>query len=152
MSTSTPAGDWQITIIRAMNSLAASCGSADDVGRILAYMAELFPSRPEVVAAQVRILLLQKNYSDARAMLAKAEEANPASAVIKAMTAICLYIQADPLWEAYAQDALALPSNVVSTALIESLVKSSGKALGAPRADAGAAQAGHDYSFVGLAC
>ena len=152
MSTTPPAGDWQTTIIRAMNSLAASCGSADDVGRILAYMAELFPNRPEIVAAQVRILLLQKNYSDAREMLAKAEDANPSSAVVKAMTAICLYIQADPLWEAYAQEALSLPPNAVSTALIESLVKSSGKSLGAPRAGAGAVQPVHDYSFVGLAC
>ena len=152
MSTTSPAQDWQTSVMRATNSLAASYGAPDDVGRILAYLSEVFPNRPEIVAAQVRVLLMQKNYSDARAMLSKSEEANPRSPVIKAMTAICLYIQGDPLWEAYVQETLALPPNAVSTAVVASLMKASGKAFNAPAAGAAAEQPAHDYSFVGLAC
>lgn len=152
MRTTSPSGEWQSIIIRAMNSLAAAYGSPDDAGRILEYMAALVPNRPEIVAAQVRILLLQKNYSEARSMLLKAESANPANAVIKAMAAICLYIQADPLWESYVAEALALPPTVMTTALLDSLAKSSGKQFGRAGAQTSAPGTPVDYHSYGLAC
>ena len=153
MSSPTSPTNWLLAVIRSMNGLATSFGSPEDAGILLAYMAAAFPNRPEVTVAQVRLLLLRDNHSEARSMLADAERSHPTNSVIKAMTALCLYMQSDPLWQAYAEEAAALPPTPITKALVERLAKASGKAIGSAAPGGEPAPATMDYQmFQGLAC
>ncbi len=138
-------------VIVAAHILADRHGALADVGRLLAVMSAIAPGRPEIVAAQARNLMFAKNYADARSLLASTEAEHPKNAVIKSMLAMCMYIQKDGLWEAYAEEALALPRDAIAHGIVESIVKVSGTALrglNPPQT--------HDaelpFSYFGLAC
>ena len=141
----------QVRVIVAMHDLGDRHGAVADTSRILALMAALVPERPEIIAAQARNLMFAKNYAEARGLLQKAEADHPRHAVIKAMLAMCMYIQQDGLWEAYAEEALALPKDAIARGIIEAVVKSSGKTLLGLASPAEAPSAA-PYAFTGLAC
>lgn len=141
----------QTKVIIVAQLLADRYGALADTAQILALIAAIAPGRPEIVAAQARNLMFAKNYAEARTLLARAEAAHPANPVIKAMLAMCMYIQQDGLWQAYAEEALAQPDNVIARGIVEAIVKVSGRNLDglAPKA------VEHDaspYVFMGLAC
>ncbi len=141
----------QLKVIIVAQLLADRYGALADTAQMLALMAAVAPGRPEIVAAQARNLMFAKNYADARTLLARAEAAHPGNPVIKAMLAMCMYIQQDGLWEAYAEEALAQPDNTIARGIVEAIAKVSGRSLNGLAAKA----AGHEaspYVFMGLAC
>jgi thioredoxin-like negative regulator of GroEL len=141
----------QTKIVIVTQLLADRYGALADTAQILALIAAIAPDRPEIVAAQARNLMFAKNYAEARALLARAEAAHPANPVIKAMLAMCMYIQQDGLWQAYAEEALAHPDNVIARGIVEAIVKVSGRSLVGLVPKSGE----HDpspYIFQGLAC
>jgi len=131
--------------------LADRYGTNADTAQILALIAALAPGRPEIVAAQARNLMLAKNYTEARALLSRAEASHPTNPVIKAMLAMCMYIQRDGLWEAYAEEALAQPEDAIARGIVEAIAKVSGCSLSglAPKAEAVDTP---PYAFLGMAC
>jgi thioredoxin-like negative regulator of GroEL len=141
----------QMNIVVAAHILSDKFGALADTGRILAVMAAAVPGRAEIVAAQARNLMIAKNYPEARDLLTRTEAAVPANAVIKSLLALCMYIQNDSLWEAYAEEALALPRDAVAHGIIDTLSKTSGKTLRGQSAAQAVPVADH-FSFVGLAC
>lgn len=141
----------QTKVIIVAQLLADRYGALADTAQILALIAAIAPDRPEIVAAQARNLMFAKNYAEARTLLTRAEAAHSTNPVIKAMLAMCMYIQQDGLWQAYAEEALAQPDNVIARGIVEAIVKVSGRSLDglAPKA------VEHDaspYVFMGLAC
>jgi thioredoxin-like negative regulator of GroEL len=141
----------QTKIVIVAQLLADRYGALADTAQILALIAAIAPDRPEIVAAQARNLMFAKNYAEARALLARAEAAHPANPVIKAMLAMCMYIQQDGLWQAYAEEALAQPDNVIARGIVEAIVKVSGRTL-AGLASKAAEHDSSPYAFLGLAC
>jgi len=144
----------QMKIVVAAHVLADKYGVLADTARILAVMAAAAPGRPEIVAAQARNLMFAKSYTEARDLLERTVAAHPANAVIKAMLALCMYIQQDSLWEAYAEDTLALPHDAIARGIVETLAKTSGQSLRGlePAQEAATPAANEHYGFVGLAC
>lgn len=142
----------QMKIIVAAHVLSDKYGAHADTGRILAVMAASVPDRPEIIAAQGRNLLIAKQYVEARELLERGEAANPRNAVLKSLLALCMYIQNDSLWEAFAEEALALPKDAIALGIIETLTKVSGRALRGLGEGVEPAPAVDHYAFVGLAC
>ncbi|MGN6525062.1 MAG: HrpB1 family type III secretion system apparatus protein [Burkholderiaceae bacterium] len=141
----------QMRIIVAAHVLSDKFGVQADTGRILAVMAASVPDRPEIIAAQARNLLIARQYPEARDLLTEAEAKHPRNAVIKALLAMCMFVQKDSLWEAYAEEALALPRDAVALGIVEMLSRTSGRALRGLEARAEPSTP-HHYAFVGLAC
>jgi thioredoxin-like negative regulator of GroEL len=141
----------QTKVIIVAQLLADRYGANADTAQILALIAAIAPDRPEIVAAQARNLMFAKNYAEARTLLARAEATHPRNPVIKAMLAMCMYIQRDGLWEAYAEEALAQPEDAIARGIVEAIAKVSGRSLSglAPRAEAIDAS---PYAFLGMAC
>lgn len=141
----------QTKVIIVAQLLADRYGANADTAQILALIAAIAPDRPEIVAAQARNLMFAKNYAEARTLLANAEATHPGNPVIKAMLAMCMYIQRDGLWEAYAEEALAQPDNAIARGIVEAIAKVSGRNLSglAPKAEAADAS---PYAFLGMAC
>jgi thioredoxin-like negative regulator of GroEL len=141
----------QFKVIIVAQLLADRYGALADTAQMLALMAAVAPDRPEITAAQARNLMFAKNYADARALLAGAEQAHPRNSVIKAMLAMCMYIQQDGLWESYAEEALAQPDNAIARGIVEAIAKVSGRNIAGLEPKA-AAQDAAPYAFMGLAC
>jgi hypothetical protein len=141
----------QMKVIVAAHVLADQHGALADVGRLLAVMAAVAPGRPEIIAAQARNLMFAKNYGDARNLLARAEAEHAGNAVIKSMLAMCMYIQKDGLWQAYAEEALALPRDAIAHGIVESIVKVSGTTLHGLN-PAATQETTQPFSYMGLAC
>jgi thioredoxin-like negative regulator of GroEL len=141
----------QTKVIIVAQLLADRYGANADTAQILALIAAIAPDRPEIVAAQARNLMFAKNYAEARTLLARAEATHPRNPVIKAMLAMCMYIQRDGLWEAYAEEALAQPEDAIARGIVEAIAKVSGRSLSGltPRAEAVDAS---PYAFLGMAC
>jgi len=141
----------QTKVLIVMQLLADRYGANADTAQILALIAALAPGRPEIVAAQARNLMFAKNYAEARTLLARAEATHPRNPVIKAMLAMCMYIQRDGLWEAYAEEALAQPEDATARGIVEAIAKVSGHTLSglAPKAETVDAS---PYAFLGMAC
>jgi thioredoxin-like negative regulator of GroEL len=141
----------QTKVIIVAQLLADRYGALADTAQILALIAAIAPHRPEIVAAQARNLMFAKNYAEARALLIRAEAAHPSNPVIKAMLAMCMYIQQDGLWEAYAEEALSQADNAIARGILEAIVKVSGRNLSglAPKA---VERDASSYVFLGLAC
>lgn len=141
----------QMKVLIVMQLLADRYGANADTAQILALIAALAPGRPEIVAAQARNLMFAKNYAEARTLLASAEATHPRNPVIKAMLAMCMYIQRDGLWEAYAEEALAQPEDATARGIVEAIAKVSGHTLIglAPKAETVDAS---PYAFLGMAC
>ena len=141
----------RMKVILAAHLLAEHFGAVADTGRILAVIAAAVPNRPEIVAAQARNLMLAAQYAEARELLQRTEAQHPANAAIKAMLALCLFAQTDPLWEAYAEEALALPRDVIAHSIIETLATRSGKSMPGLQAEAEPSSPS-PMAYVGLHC
>lgn len=141
----------QMKIVVAAHVLSDKYGTHADTARLLAVMAACVPDSPAIVAAQARNLLIARQYTEARDLLARTEAAHPRNAVIKALLALCMFIQNDGLWEAFAEEALALPRDAIALGIIETLSKTSGRTLRGMDTAAQAPMTDH-YAFVGLAC
>lgn len=143
----------RLRIIAALHLLSDKYGTLEDTARILSVMAAVAPDRPEIAVAQARNLLYSKNYAEARLLLNRAEEKHPRNPVVKAMLALCMYIQQDSLWETYAEDTLGMPdNNAISRGIIEALAKSSGQTLRGMPTEADAAPQQPYQPAMGLVC
>ncbi|CAM4007381.1 HrpB1 family type III secretion system apparatus protein [Bordetella muralis] len=140
-------------VIAAIHLLSDKYGATDDTAKILAVMAAAAPDRPEIAVAQARNMLVSRDYAEARSLLDRVETKNPDNAMIKAMLALCMYIQQDGMWETCAEEALALPdSNAISRGIIDTLAKRSGQPLrGLSKEDASEPVARHHH-VPGLVC
>jgi len=141
----------QTKVLIVAQLLADRYGANADTAQILALIAAIAPDRPEIVAAQARNLMFAKNYTEARTLLSRAESSHPTNPVIKAMLAMCMYIQRDGLWEAYAEEALAQPEDAIARGIVEAIAKVSGHNLSglAPKPEAVDTS---PYAFLGMAC
>ena len=75
----------QMKIVVAAHVLSDKYGTHADTARLLAVMAACVPDSPAIVAAQARNLLIARQYTEARDLLARTEAAHPRNAVIKAV-------------------------------------------------------------------
>jgi len=140
-----------IKIIVAMQRLSDQYGDRVDCGRLLDVMAAAAPGRPEIAAAQALNLIKLKSYAEARSMLEQVERQHPRNTVIKALLAMCLYMQGDGLWVNYAEESFQLPADAVARSLAEGLAKRAGVILHVP--DTPAEPFDNSYPLVGgLAC
>lgn len=128
--------DWQIDVFSAVYALAAQYGSAPDVACILRVMSALRPDLPLIAAAQARVLLHRGEATAARSLLERTDARHPTNATVKAMLSLCLYVQQDGLWEAYAEEALALPPDPAARGIIEALASAANKQLQGLASDA----------------
>jgi len=145
---------WQTDLFAAVYSLATDVAPRADVAAVLRLMAAVHPNLPQLVAAEARLLIHAGDLSGARALLDRGEAAHPSNAVIKAMLSFCLFVQQDGLWEAYAEEALALPHDAAARGIIDALEAASGQQVRVRAADA-PAQSGSHLSMVppmGMAC
>jgi len=143
---------WQIKIIVEMYSLANKHGTVGDVACLVDMMARACPGIPEVIAAQARIMMCQRDYISARDLLMASESQHPANAVIKALLSFCLFNLRDSVWEAYAEDTLALPHDDIAQAIIETIASLSNKQLRGSRTASAAASESFVMPMMGLAC
>jgi len=126
---------WQIKIIVEMYSLANRHGTVGDVACLVDLMARACPGIPEVIAAQARIMMCQRDYVGARDLLLASEARHPTNAVLKALLSFCLFNLRDSTWESYAHDTLALPTDDIAQAIIDTLAALSNKPLHGSRAE-----------------
>lgn len=147
---------WQTDLFAAVYSLATEIAPRADVAAVLKLMSAAHPNLPQLAAAEARILIHAGDFTGARSLLERAERSHPANAVIKAMLAFSLFVQQDGLWEAYAEEALALPSDAAARGIVDALEGASGKQIRRPAAGASNdAWPGNPLSMVppmGLAC
>ena len=143
---------WQIKIIVEMYSLANKHGTVGDVACLVDLMARACPGIPEVIAAQARIIMCQRDYLGARELLVRSEAQYPDNAVIKALLAFCLFNLRDSVWESYAEDTLALPHDEIAQAIIETIAALSNKQLRSSRSAATSTSESFVMPMMGLAC
>lgn len=143
---------WQIKIIVEMYSLANKHGTVGDVACLVDLMARACPGIPEVIAAQARIMMCQRDYIGARDLLVASEARHPTNAVLKALLSFCLFNLRDSVWEAYAEDTLALPHDDIAQAIIETIAALSNKQLRGSRTEAATSGDSFVMPMMGLAC
>lgn len=143
---------WQIKIIVEMYSLANKHGTVGDVACLVDMMARACPGIPEVIAAQARIMMCQRDYISARDLLMASESRHPTNAVIKALLSFCLFNLRESVWEAYAEDTLALPHDDIAQTIIETIAALSNTQLRGSRSAPAAASESFVVPIMGLAC
>ncbi|WP_162249218.1 MULTISPECIES: HrpB1 family type III secretion system apparatus protein [unclassified Rhizobacter] len=120
---------WQTDLFAAVYTLATDIAPRADVAAVLKLMSAVHPNLPQLAAAEARILIHAGDLNGARSVLERTERAHPSNAVIKAMLSFCLYVQQDGLWEAYAEEALALPHDAAARGIIQAVEASSNKKI-----------------------
>ena len=147
---------WQTDLFAAVYSLASEIAPRNDVATVLKLMSAVHPNLPQLAAAEARILIHGGDFAGARSLLERAEHKHPTNAVIKAMLSFTLFVQQDGLWEAYAEEALALPTDAAARGIVDALEAASGKQIRKPSTSASNdTHGGSHLSMVppmGLAC
>jgi predicted Zn-dependent protease len=88
---------------------------------VLRLLRQVNPAMPDIAAFEAQQHLRAKRYRAARELLEEAEAANPQNSLLKAMLAVTLFMQGDPMWEAYVKEARQLPPHELATSLLKAL-------------------------------
>ena len=91
----------------------------DDASAIINLMRFLRPTDTALVVAQAMQKLSASDHLAARALIEDAERQFGELADFKALMAVCLYLQRDPLWHSYANEARDMPDNAQALEFIQ---------------------------------
>jgi hypothetical protein len=120
---------WHVELLAESYSLAVSLGHHNDARAILDVLAKIGPDAQPILLAQSIDFFQQRDFSSSRALLERADAAEPGSALVKALLAWTLYMQRDGLWVLYATESRALSPQSTATMLNDALDRATGSFL-----------------------
>jgi Bacterial type III secretion protein (HrpB1_HrpK) len=91
----------------------------DDGSALVNLLRFLRPNDPGLIIAQAVQKLSKSDHLAARALIEDAERQFGDKADFKALMAVCLYLQSDPLWHSYANEVRDMPDNADALQFIE---------------------------------
>ncbi len=95
--------------------------SASDNATIISTLQYADPANTGLAISQAWQLIRLHKYAAARELLMTADLNAPGKAIIKALTAFCLMLQGDSLWQSYLDEAKALPPSDEADAIVHAL-------------------------------
>lgn len=93
----------------------------EDSRALLQLLRRVLPSVVDLQVIEAWQLLQARDYIAAREVLEDAERAHGDRATVKALLAMCLHDQQDPLWQGYAEEARQLPDNADALAIVNAI-------------------------------
>ena len=143
---------WSVELFADVYTIAVDLNHKEGIDQLLRLMAELYPAVAEVSIAQALQMIKARDFLNARTLLEKTETAHPRNAQVKALMAWTLYMQRERSWEAYAEEALALPPDRTATVLVEMMARITNMPIQGPRDAVAEPSRDPDMPFTGLAC
>lgn len=110
----------QLQILANVFVLGIDFGVPEDSHAVLKVLRHAKPDMPGLAASEARFRIHEGDMHGARALLETADAAHSGTPIIKAMLALCLYLQRDGLWQAYAEETRAL-GDKNATSIVDSL-------------------------------
>lgn len=98
--------------------LGCTNGCHSDTVAMLKLLKQMRPDVLPLVLVEAWNLIEMRQLASARELLDAAEAAHPADPMTKALLAMCLYLQGDSLWQAYATEVHHLANNAEAVAMI----------------------------------
>lgn len=121
MKTDKPADQPLVEALVAIFSLGSELAADDQTLQVLRAIRRLRPQLHQLALVEAQQLVEARDLAGARLLLEDLDARQPDNAMVKAMMAMVLQQQRDGLWQAFAQDARALPPDPRAQVIIDSL-------------------------------
>ena len=100
-----------ISLLADAFELGCAHGCREDTVTVLRLLKQVRPDVSPLALVEAWNLIEMGRFASARELLDIAEAENPTDAMTKAILVMCLYLQGDSLWEAYASAVRQMPDN-----------------------------------------
>jgi type III secretion protein HrpB1 len=124
-------------------------GHANDKLAVLQLLRHTNPDLPHIAALEARVHVRMRRYGAARQILEEADAKHPDNVLLKANLASTLFLQSDPLWEAYAIEARRLPPDKDAQMLLDAIDAALEPASDGPTESR---EPGNEPMFLGVRC
>jgi thioredoxin-like negative regulator of GroEL len=101
--------------------LGCTNGCHQETVTVLKLLKHVRPDASPLALVEAWNLIEMRRLAAARELLDAAESAHPADPMTKAMLVMCLYLQGDSLWQAYASEVRQLPDNEEAVAVVTAI-------------------------------
>jgi Bacterial type III secretion protein (HrpB1_HrpK) len=101
--------------------LGCTHGCRHETVTVLKLLKQVRPDVSPLALIEAWNLIEMRQFAAARELLDAAESEHPADPMTKAVLVMCLYLQGDSLWQAYASDVRRLPGNDEAVAMVAAI-------------------------------